>query len=71
MIGYEKVMDSCAGQAFREDGEVSVSPALVIDVIHVSTPNPYDTDSVLSRLSFGKGSRPWAPARHRVNRPMT
>ena len=40
MIGYEKVMDSCAGQAFREDGDGSVSPALVIDVIHVSTPLP-------------------------------
>ena len=46
-------MDSCAGQAFREDGEGSVSPALVIDVIHVATPAPYDTDSVRSRLSSG------------------
>ena len=53
MIEYEKVMDSCAGQAFREDGEGSVSPALVIDAIHVSAPAPYDTDSVRSRLSSG------------------
>ena len=71
MIGCEKVMDSCAGQAFREDGEGSVSPALVIDVIHVSTPAPYDTDSVLSRLSFGQDSLLCAPGRLRVNRPMT
>ena len=71
MIGCEKVMDSRAGQAFREDGEGSASPALVIDVIHVSTPAPYDTDSVLSRLSFVQGSHLWAPGRLRVNRPMT
>ena len=64
-------MYSCAGQAFREDGEGSASSVLVIDVIHVSTPAPYDTDSVLSRLSFGQGSHLWAPGRLRVNRPMT
>ena len=45
--------------------------ALVIDVIHMSTPAPYDTDIVLSRLSFGQGSHPWAPGRLCVNRPMT
>ena len=64
-------MGSYMGQAFREDGEGSASPALVIDVIHVLTPAPYDTDSVLSRLSFGHDSLLCAPGKLRVNRPMT